>query len=211
MVSQIKKIIEKRKEDIKYEPETVYYKLLELVEQAIHARIIADEIWKYYWNQVSLTGEQNLVVRFSQVALDNFTVLQLWKLFDRKRSVFHVWEVAENLGKPALTAWLNKKIAEKQLQEDIKIIDEWRHNAIGHRSEAGYYAPDEHQKKFTEGRTSEKRLQDFLLEFLGRIRQELRQIPAAETTEGLRMGIAGFEHYVKNDMKKVFKNYEDTK
>jgi len=209
MTSQIKTIIKKRKDNIIQDPEKAYFKLLELVEQAMHARIIADAIWKYCWDRVSRTGGQNLVVRFSQVALDNFTVLQLWKLFDRK-SVFHVWDVAEYLNKPNLTAWLNNKIAEKQIQEDIKIIDEWRHVAIGHRSEVGYFAPDVHEKKFTTGRSSEKRLHDFLLDFLCQIRLELRQTPVAETMEGLRMGLMGFEAHIKNEMKKVFKDYDGT-
>lgn len=210
MTSQIKTIIKKRKDDILRNPETVYYKLLELVEQAIHARIVTDAIWKYRWEQIARTGIFNTIVTFSHVALENFTVLQLWKLFDQKNSVFHVWDAAKYLNKPTLTAWLNNKITEKQIQEDIKIIDEWRHVAIGHRSEVGYYAPDEHQKKFITGRSSEKRLQDFLLDFLCQIRLETQKVSINQTMEGLRIGIMRFEAHIKNEMKKIFKDYDGT-
>lgn len=206
MTSQIKTIIKKRKDDVMRNPETIYYKFLELVEQARNARTISDAVRKLHSGRVSRSGVINDVVNYSRVALENFAVLQLWKLFDRKNSEFHVWQVAEYLNNPALTEWLEANI--KKIQKDIDLISEWRGDAIGHRGEAGYYAPDIREIKFTTARVSEKRLHDFLFEFLCQIRFETRQILVEHTMEELKFGLLGFESHIRNEMAKVFKDYD---
>lgn len=206
MTNQIKTIIKKRKDDILRDPEKVYYKFLELVEQARNARIISDAVWKYHMEQIRRIGEIKDVINYSRLALENFAVLQLWKLFDEKNSVMNIWDVAECLNKPVLTAWLKVNI--KKIKDDINLISEWRGDAVGHRGEAGYYAPDIREIKFTTARVSEKRLHDFLLKFLCQIRFEMQQIPVERTREELKFSLVGFEAHIKKEMAEIFKDYK---
>lgn len=202
MTTKAKTIAQRRKNDIMQDQMRVYSDLLALVEQALHARIIADALWKYRWDRVARTGVGNSVVSFSQVALENFAVLQLWKLFD-SQSVFNVWYVAEYLPHPALSKWLENNFA--RVKSDVKLIEEWRGSAVAHRGAVVHYASDEYEKKFTEGRISEKRLHDFLLEFLCQIKFEMQRVPIEQTMEEFRLGLEGFEHHVNKCMKEIFK------
>lgn len=202
--NQTKRVVKHRKEGILQDQMGVYGGLLALVEEALHARIISDAVWKYRWERVARAGVGNSIVSFSQVALENFTIQQLWKLFDQKNSVFNIWYIAEHLPHPALLKWLESNI--KKIQNDIGLISEWRHVMVGHRAEAGYFAPDEYQKKFTDARSSEKRMQDFLLDFLCQIKFETQRIPIEQTMEGLRFGLMGFESHIKNGMAEIFKD-----
>lgn len=198
---QSKKIAKLKERNLINDRELCYLKLRELVEEILRARIIADAIWKHKLERAVQTGFHNPIISFSQVALENFTVQQLWKLFDRK-SVFNVWYVAEHLS-PTLVMWLKKDMA--LIENDRKLIEEWRHIVIGHRSLVGYFAPDEHQKKFINARTSEKRLQNFLLDFLCQIKFETQQISLQQTMEELNFRLTSFEDHIKSEMPKVFK------
>lgn len=203
MKNQVKKLAKQRKENIVQDQLRVYSELFSLVEQALHARIVSDAMWRYRRELRGRTMAGNSVIAFSQVALENFTVQQLWKLFDRKNSVFHVWYVAECLPHPLLLRWVDDNVA--KIENDVKLINEWRHVVVAHRGEVSHYAPDEYDKKFTEGRTSEKRMQDFLLDFLCQIKFQVQGISVTKTREELKGGLAGFENFIKNQMTETFK------
>lgn len=203
---KVREVAKQRKERITQDQLRVYEDILSLVEQALHARIISDVVWKYRWERVARTGFGNSIISFSHIALENFSIQQLWKLFDTKNSVFHVWYVADCLSRPALSEWLEKNI--QTIQKDINLISEWRHVMVGHRAEVGYFAPEEYQKKFTDARSSEKRMQGLLLNFLCQIKFETQRIPITQTMEGLQFGLASFEAHIKKEIPSVYKNYE---
>jgi hypothetical protein len=204
MKTQAKKVATQSRENIMQDQLRVYSKLFSLVEQALHARIVSDAMWRYRWERVGRTRAGNSVISFSQVALENFAVQQLWKMFDRKNSVFHVWYVAECLPHPSLLKWVDDNVA--RIQKDVKLINEWRHVVVAHRGEVSHYASGEYDKKFTEGRASEKRMQDFLLDFLCQIKFEMQGIPVKKTMEGLKGGLTGFGEFIRNQMTETFKD-----
>jgi len=201
--NQAKSIAERKRSNIMQDQMRVYSDLLSLVEDVLHARIVTDAMWKFKHKRGAKTGFHNPVITFSHVALENFTVQQLCKLFDRKNSVFHVWDVAECLPHPALSAWLEEN--HKKVMGDEKLIQEWWGTAIKHRGAVAHFASDEYQKKFTEGRTSEKRLHDFLLEFLCQIKFEMQRIPIEKTMEEFRLRLKIFEDHVKLCMNEIYK------
>lgn len=198
-----KNFLKQKRNSVMQDQLKVYNNFFELVEQVLHSRIVADAVWKYRWDRVAKTGEGNSIITFSQVALENFTIQQLWKLFDKKNSVFNVWYVAENLPYPKLLIWLNKNI--KNVKLDLDLISEWRHIAVGHRSEVMHFISEQYQDKFKEGRLSEKRLQDFLFNFLSHMKFEIQHIPVEKTLEELRIAMDAFEHYIRSSIKEVYK------
>lgn len=204
--SKLKIIAQNQKDEIIQNQEKIYYKFLLLVEQALHIRIIANEMWKYRWDRVAKTGLFNDIISFSYVALENFAVQELWKLFDQKNSVFHVWYIIKYIKNRLLEKWFRERV--KEIQKDINLIGEWRHNVIGHRGEVGYFAPDEYQKKFSAARLSEAQLGDFLIDFLSQIKFEINKIPARQTKKELQMGLKFFENRMKREIIKTFENYE---
>ncbi|MBI2610081.1 hypothetical protein HYW53_02805 [Candidatus Giovannonibacteria bacterium] len=206
MNTQIKEEVKQRKNEIFRDQEKLYSRFSELVEQVIHARIIADAMWKFRHDRGIKTGFGNSVISFSHVALENFVVLQLFKLFDRKYSVFNVWDVAQNLTHPNLLIWLEEKFV--TIKKDFDLISEWRHVIVGHRGETGYFVSEEFEKKFTEARISEKRLRDFLLEFLCQIKFEMQRIKTRKTMEGFNFRIDSFGSYIKKEMAETFKYFE---
>ena len=74
-------IAQKRKEDLVKDPLRLYDKIFELVEQSLHARIVADLVYKYRWERVSRVGRGNSLISFSAVALENFAIQQIWKRY----------------------------------------------------------------------------------------------------------------------------------
>lgn len=106
MGNQVKNKIKEVKDNINKDPREVYFRFFNLVEQAINARIIADLFWKYHTELIYHSGEIKNITNYSRVALENFAVLEIWKLFDKKNSVFHIWDVAKYLNDSNLNNWL---------------------------------------------------------------------------------------------------------
>lgn len=211
MASQIKKVIEKSRNNFKQNPQAVYFKFWALVEQARNARIISDAIWKYHGQLIYHKGEINNVTNYSRVALENFAVSELWKLFDKK-SAFNIWEVTELLNKPSLSTWLETNF--KKVESDKELVHEWRGDAIGHRGKAGFYAQEMRVVKFKNGRVSEQRLRNFLVDFLSHIFQELFGTDISDATNAkleMRASENNFKKDIEKEMKEIFKEYDGSK
>lgn len=209
MTNQIKKKLKEAKDNFKQNPREVYFKFFSLVEQARNARVVADAVWRCHMQLIYHTGEIKNVTNYSRVALENFAVSELWKLYDKKNSVFHIWDVAGYLNNPILSKWLD--INFKKIQSDVDLISEWRHDAIGHRGEAGYYTPNLRQPKFSTARVSEQKLRDFLVDFLCQIDRELWGTDIEDIKQGMRASKNSFKQQVEKEMKETFKSYDDSK
>ncbi|MBU2579633.1 hypothetical protein KKF19_01575 [Patescibacteria group bacterium] len=185
-------------------PVRIYKEAHELIMQAFHSSMIRDKMRDYRYKRASKRKEYNAITSFSHVALENYAILQLWKLFDKNNSVFNVWYIVKNIPNKDLKSWFNVEI--KKIQEDIDYISAWRHNFVGHRSEIGYFSPEEFEEKFKNIKGSESRLKQFLLFFLCQIKFEMQRIPIHQTKEELAKQLKGYAVFINKEKVKVLKS-----
>ena|SRR3989344_3719189 len=128
--------------------------------------------------------KQDNVKLFSYTALQNYTILQFWKLFDPK-SIFNVNEVIKLMDKQKLTYWFDEKI--NLIKGDIKNLEIWRHNLVGHRSEFGYLYPEKFEEKFKDvNDTIKNNIIPFFVGFLHEMMPKIENVPLMQIVEKLR-------------------------
>ena len=182
----------------------IYNEAYKLIMQAFHTSMIRDKMRDYRYKRASKRKEYNAITAFSHVALENYAILQLWKLFDKKHSVFNVWYIVKNIPNKDLKNWFNVEI--KEVQKDINNVSVWRHNFIGHRSEIGHFSPREFEEKFGDIKGSERRLKPFLLLLLCQIKLEIWRIPVHRTMEELCKELSNYADFIHKEKTKVLKN-----
>jgi hypothetical protein len=205
-ISSVKKIIEERVESITGDQLTVYNQAHELVMQAFHACMVRDVIKEYRYQRAEKVRSYNAINTLSHVALENYALLQLWKLFDQKNSVFHVWYAVQHLPHKNLQVWLDEQI--KLIEKDINNLSAWRHGFVGHRSEIAHFAPEEFEEKFKDTRGGEDRIKSFLLFLLCQMKFEIYRIEIHKTMEGLSLELRGYAEFLQKEKNEVLKQYE---
>lgn len=178
----------------------------DLVFQALNTCIARNIMKEYRYRRAETLRKYNTVATFSHVALENYALLQLWKLFDKENSTMHVWYAVEHLPHPDLRTWFDARIQE--LEPDIKYLSAWRHNAVGHRSAIGHFAPRELDKKFEGEQDNEERVRQFLLDFLCEMRFQIYRTPREEQMRIFREVLASYRRLVENDRDEILHKYD---
>lgn len=203
MNKKLKKAIKDRSETITNNQLKVYKKIYKLIMQSFHASMVRDVMRDYRYLKATKTKSYNAINSFSHVALENYVILQLWKLFDKKNSVFHVWDVVNYISHKSLKSWFNIEI--KKIDKDIRCFSAWRGSFTSHRSKIGYFAPKEFEKKFKDLRKSEQNLRSFLLLFLCKIKFEMQQIEIHKTMKKLYLELQEYSKFLQSEKSKVLK------
>ncbi len=202
MNTPAKELIKRRVASTISDQNKIYKQVYDLVMQAFHVCMVRDVVKDYRYKRASKHKEYNAINSFSHVALENYAILQLWKLFD-KGSALNVHSVVDNMPHPELKKWFKVEIG--KIKSDIDYISAWRGNFVGHRSEIALFAPEEFEEKFKDIRNSEPRIKEFLLNLLCRMKFEMHRIETHKTMEELSVGLKGFAELLQRDKDKVLK------
>lgn len=205
MASYIKTSLLEREKEITQDPVGFHSQFKDLVLKAFQACIVRDVIGRYRYGRAEKLQEYNVITTFSHVALENYALLQLCKLFDEK-SVYNVWYVPKCVPYPELKKWFDEQI--RIIEPDISYLSAWRGNFVGHRSAAGHFAPRQLEEKFNVNQDSEKRVKEFLLNLLCRINFEIYRCPVEETKEVLLAVLYDYKRFVLEDKEKVLLSYD---
>ena len=133
-----------KKEIIVKDPLKVYEEIHKLIMQAYYVEMVRQNAEKFFLEAIK---KDNNVKIFSYFALQSYSIIQFWKLFDPK-STFNMNEVMGYVSYPELKKWFDNEI--KSIASDVENLNIWRHNFVGHRSKFGYYNSKEFEKKFKE-------------------------------------------------------------
>jgi len=191
-----KKIWEEKEQSIIQDQVGLYNQAQELILKAIHVCIIRDVMKEYRFGRAEKFREYNVVTTFSHVALENLAIQQLWKLFDKKKSVFHVWYVVKYMPHPKLKYWFKEQI--KIIKPDIEYLSAWRNNFVAHWSKIAHFTPAEFEKKFEKVRGSEKRIKKFLLNLLCQMKFEMHRNSKEEQMKVFLDGLEDYRSFVEN-------------
>ncbi len=192
-------------ETIKQDQYKIYLQALDLICQALHVCIVRDVIREDRYRREEALQQYNIVVTISHVSLENYAIQQLWKLFDKKSSVFNLWNIVENIPHTDLKIWFDNEI--KKIEDDITNLNAWRHNVISHRSEIGHSAFEEFQMKFPNRFKYEEKIKDFLLNFLSQAKFYIDRTLSTETKGELTKSLENYKQLVIRDKKKVLIKY----
>jgi len=184
----------------------LYSEFKDLVMQVFQSCMVRDVVKEYRYKRAQKTRSYNAITTFSHVALENYTISQLWKLFDKKNSVLDIYFVVKIMPYEALKDWF--KTQYKKVEDDVKNLSGWRHNLVGHRSGIGYFTPEEFEKKFKNLYKSEQEIKSFLLFFLCQMKFEMQRIEIHKTMEELSSELKGYATFLQKEKSKVFKIYE---
>jgi len=198
----------KKTKIIKEDQGKIYLQAFDLVHQALHTCIIRDVVKEYRYQREEAMKKYNSVIIVSHVALENHSIQQLWKLFDKKNSVFNLWHVIESMPHKTLNTWLIDKI--DYIKEDLENLEAWRHNIVSHRSGMGYFKPKEFEKRFPDRAKHEENIKNFLFDFLSKIKLEMQGISVKETKAKLIKGLKSHERFAIEELKQVFKTYDNS-
>ena len=196
-----------KKEMIIKDQEKLYSEFKGLVMQTFYSCMARDVVKEYRYKRASKTKSYNAINTFSHVALENYTISQLWKLFDKKNSVLDVYFVIKKMPYPSLKEWF--KIELNKVEDDVKNLSIWRHNLVGHRSGLGYFTPEEFEEKFTNISESEVKIKGFLLSILCQIKFEMQRIEIHKTMEELTGELKSYASFLDVEKDKVLKEYEN--
>jgi hypothetical protein len=197
------KELKKRVANVTEDQLKVYEHTKELVLQAFHSCMVRDIVKENRYKRAAEKRSYNAINSFSHVALENYALLQLWKLFDEKNSVFNVRYAVEHMPHPALKSWFTKEIG--LIKNDIEYVCAWRHNFVGHRSEIVHFAPEEFQKAFSGVTDSEPRVKEFLLNLLCKMKLEMQGIPMEKTMVELCLELQGYATFLQDEKVKALK------
>lgn len=200
-IEQKTNIWRNREMSIRGDQIALYSQTEELVLQAMYACIVRDVMREYRYRRAETLRKYNVVATFSHVALANYALQQLWKLFDRKNSTLHVWYIVKHMPHPDLKVWFNWRIQE--LEPDIKYLSTWRGNAVAHRSAIGLFAPKEFEKKFEGQRGSEERIRQFLLDFLCEMRFQMYRTSGEEQMRIFKEILTDYRRSVESDRDEI--------
>jgi hypothetical protein len=108
----------------------------------------------------------NVFSEITHVALENFYLLLLWKLFDKKRSKMSVYGICDKIQNQEFEKFFNTEI--KKIKDEIKAISEWRNRVICHRDITVHFDPKSFEDKFkTRNKEQDiKKIKTFLFKFL---------------------------------------------
>jgi len=183
----------------------LYLKAFDLIHEALHACIVRDLVKEFRYERAERLRTYNVIATFSHVALENYAIQQLWKLFDKNNSVFNVWHVVENMPHPGLKEWFKVEI--NKIKGSLRNLEVWRQNFVGHRSEEGHLVPNEIEQKFPNRNQHEIILKDFLIDLLCQMKFEMQGKPTENTKKNLLEGLQGYKRFVIDDKGKIFKSY----
>lgn len=195
-----------KEESIKSDQISLYSQFENLVLQALYSCIVRDVMKEYRHRRAETLREYNTIATFSHVALENYALLQLWKLFDKENSTMHVWYVMEHIPHPDLKTWFDVRI--KKLRSDIKYLSAWRGNFVGHRSAIGHFAPREFNKIFENEQDNEERVRQFLLDFLCEMRFQIHRTSREEQMQIFREVLIDYRRLVESNRDEMLKSYD---
>jgi len=184
---------------------SLYSQFEDLVLQALYSCIVRDAVKEYRYQRAEALQKYNAIATFSHVALENYALLQLWKLFDRQSSTMHVWYVAKHMPHPELTTWFDARV--NDLKSDIKYLSAWRHNFVGHRSAVGHFAPNEFDHIFKNERGNEERVRQFLLDFLCEMKFHMYRTSREEQSLIFKEILIGYRRFAEGDRDEVMQKY----
>lgn len=110
------------KKIIKKNPSEIYEEIKELI---IHNFCIG-----YIQQTVGEIETYNTLLNFSYEALENYSIIQIWKLFDHK-SVGNLQDIVNQVSNPEFSEWFDNQI--RLIENDVKNLNIWRHNFVGHQ------------------------------------------------------------------------------
>lgn len=194
-----------KEESVKSDQVSLYAQFEELALQALYACIVRDVMKEYRHRRAETLRKHGTIATFSHVALENYALLQLWKLFDKENSTMHVWYVVEHMPHSGLRVWFDVRINE--LEPDIKYLSAWRHNAVGHRSSIGHFAPHEFEKRFENEQDNEVRVRKFFLDFLCEMRFQMYRTSREEQMRIFQEILISYRRLVEGDRDEMLKNY----
>ena len=203
--NQIKTTWRDKEKSVQSDQVSLYTQTEELVLQALYSCIVRDVMKEYQYQRAEAFRKYNVVATFSHVALANYALQQLWKLFDQENSTMHVWYVVKHMPYLDLKTWFDLRI--KELEPDIKYLSAWRHNAVGHRSAIGHFAPREFEKKFEGEQVNEERIRLFLLDFLCEMRFQMYRTSKEEQKQIFREILTDYQKLVENDRDEILQKY----
>ena len=206
MTTKTKTTWRTREKSIREDQVSLYSQFEELALQALYACIVRDVMKEYRYRRAETLRKYNTITTFSHVALANYALQQLWKLFDQNNSTMHVWYVVEYMPHSDLKAWFVRCI--KELELDIKYLSTWRGNASAHRSAIGHFAPQELDRKFEGEQDNEGRIRQFLLDFLCEMRFQIYRTSRKEQMQIFQEVLVDYRRLVESDCDEVLHKYD---
>ncbi len=136
----------------------------DLVVQTFQIGYIRDFVKEYRHKRAEKFKSYNIFNTTTHVALENFYLLLLWKLFDEKRSKMSVYGVSNIVKDQQFKDFFDKEI--KQINREVDILNQWRNRIICHRDITVHFNSRHLENKFPLTDEGIKKLKDFLFEFL---------------------------------------------
>ena len=144
----------------------------DLVIQIFQIGYIREITKDYRYKRAEKFQSYNAFNTTTHVALENFYLLLLWKMFDETNSKLTVYDIKTETKDRNFIKWFNEKIKEikKENKEDedkeVDILRRWRNKVIGHRDISVHFNHKLIESEFPLNDEKVEKLKFFLLEFL---------------------------------------------
>jgi hypothetical protein len=181
----------------------LYMQVYDLVHQALHTCVARDIVREFRYDEERKHQTYNSFLIITHIALENYALQQLWKLFDKKNSVFHIWHIVKKMPYPNLQTWLENEI--NKISEDIENLVAWRNNMVSHRSEIGCLDPQKFEDQFSNRMYHESNIIDFLIRFLAQLKFEMYRISPEKTINKITLELEGYREFIHRDKNKIMK------
>src|SRR3989344_120582 len=137
--------------------ETIFNQYKKLVIDVFKVNYTLEFVKKYRHRR------NNTFCEVTHVALENFYLLLLWKLFDKKRSKMSVYDVIQN---QEFKNFFDSEI--KKIEDEKKALNDWRNRVVCHYDITVHFDFKHFESKFkTRDRKKDmKKIESFLFKFL---------------------------------------------
>ena len=100
----------------------------------------------YRYKIAEKSKSYNIFNEITHVALENFYLLLLWKLFDQKRSKMSVYGIYDTIPDKQFKKFFSAEI--EKVADEIEALDKWRNRVVCHRDITVHFDHKSFESKF---------------------------------------------------------------
>lgn len=177
----------------------------DLIIQVFQIGYIREIVKDYRYKRAEKFQSYNVFNRTTHVALENFYILLLWKLFDKKRSKMSVYGICDAIADPNFKKFFNNEI--HKIKKMVDILGSWRNRIICHRDITVHFSPKLIENNFPLIDEDVEKLKKFLLEFLCQLDFSLHHNEINELRKIYQSVLNDLKNLCHTETEKILKNF----
>ena len=177
----------------------------DLAIQVLQIGYIRNFVKEYRYKRAEKLKGYNIFNTTIHVAMENFYLLLLWKLFDKKRSKLTIYDISDRIQCSKFKQFFNKEIQE--IEKEINTLSQWRNRIICHRDISVHFNSNQLEDEFPLDNEEIDKLTNFLFEFWCQLDFSLHRIPIDKLKIQYKKELESLKKFCFKATKDILENF----